>query len=207
MGETNKPARDYKMFNKENGLTTTMLDIGTTSFTFSVEWQLDTEIPTGTLYLFGNRHMEDSWWSWMCELVLEPTIIRYDNGLTPYPREYDLIQRKATFEIPYDVLPKEYNDFKNAEFAGKGLFHVGVPPADDTGWLPSREEMEVELAKIKEEEKERRKKQLEMWKKESEENRAAASPPSRNHLWLYLAILPLAFAVLYFVRRKLKPGN
>jgi len=43
-GETNTPARDYTMIDVDNGLTSTMSDVGTTSFTFSVEWTLDVEI-------------------------------------------------------------------------------------------------------------------------------------------------------------------
>jgi len=197
-GETNKPVREYKMFNKENGLTTTMLDIGTTSFTFAVEWQLDTEIPTGTLYLFGNRHMEDSWWSWERELVLDQTQMNpYGNGVSRFPVEYDPVQRKAIFEIHYRILSEEYNDFKNAEFAGKGLFHVSAPPLNDTGWLPSPEEIEEELAKIRKEREGGAKVELKM----DVERKS-------NYLWIYAGILiGMLCAVSYFLRRKLETRN
>jgi hypothetical protein len=58
------------MVDLQNGLTCKFLEIGTTSFTFSVEWPLDVEIPNG-LRLRGRLDPDDLW-SFMRELVLDP---------------------------------------------------------------------------------------------------------------------------------------
>jgi len=194
-GETNKPVRDYKMVDMQNGLTTTMLDIGKTSVTFSVEWQRDTEIPTGTLYLFYKLDLRDGW-SWARELVLDPTAREGDgSGVSRFPVEYDPVQRKAVFEIQYNVLVKYHRE--KEKFEKQAFFQVSVAPLGDTGWLPSQEEIKEELAKLRKEREGGAKEELKM-----EVERKS------NYLWLYAGILiGILCAVSYFLRRKLKTGN
>ncbi|MCL2105153.1 MAG: hypothetical protein FWH21_08925 [Kiritimatiellaeota bacterium] len=198
LSETNKPTRDYKMVDMQNGLTTTMLNIGTTSFAFSVEWSHNLEIPGDKwLYLFGKRHV-DAWWNLVMCIEVDPT------------------ERKATFEIPYYRLPEEYHDYENTRFK-EGFFHVSVPPPDDTGWLPSREEIEEELAKIRAEREG-------MVKPPPAEDESSDGIPavesgsgfqpsgqadttgttagSRRYLWLCAGIALALCAVFYFVRKK-----
>jgi len=123
------PARDYTMVNTDNGLTSTILDIGTTSFTFRVEWSGKLEIPGDKwLFLMGRRRV-DSVWNFMTGIEVDPA------------------QGKATIELPYNWLPEEYYDFGKA-FKGKAFFHVSAPPADDTGWLGPRPEEEEPQNKV-----------------------------------------------------------
>ena len=139
-GETTQPARDYAMLDVQNGLNCKLLDVGTTSFTFSVEWPLDMEIPTGTLDIFYKLHL-DSVWSFAREIVLDPTLREGDDGwVSRFPVEFDLAQRKATFEIQYGVLAKSH--LEKEPFEKQAFFHVAVPPADDVGWLGPRPEDE-----------------------------------------------------------------
>ena len=199
LGETNKPARDYKMVDMQNGLTTTMLDVGTTSFTFSVEWAGKLEIPDDKwLFLFANLN-EDSWWSFEMGIEVDPTL------------------GKAIVEIPYTWLSEEYYDFENAHFKGKAFFCVSAPPPDDEGCLPSREEIEEELAKIRAEREGMVKPPLAEDKSSGgipavesgggsqpsgQADTTGATLGSRRYLWLCAGIAFALCAVFYFLRKK-----
>jgi hypothetical protein len=159
MGEANKPARDYKMVDVQNGLTYKLLEIGTTSLTFAVEWPLDMDIPSRQLNLYGKFHM-DSEWSGQLTMEIDPA------------------SGEAIFEIKYESFPWYYPEPEKTKFEQKAFFCFAPTPPDGMGWDGT-------------------------WPDDEGEEK----PPSRNNLWLYLAILPLALAVFYFLRRKLKTGN
>ena len=190
-GETNKPVRDYKMIDMQNGLSYALLDVGKTSFTFSVEWPLDMEIPTGTLYLFYKLDVR-SGWSWARELVLDPTKREGDgSGVSRFPVEYNPAQRKAIFEIQYKALAKSH--LEKEKFERQAFFQVSIAPLGDTGWLPSQEEIEEELAKMRKEREGGAKAEFKM-----------EVEGKSSYLWLYVCILLGALcAVFYFVRRKI----
>jgi len=65
--ETNTLSRDYRMVNLDNGVTSTLLEVGTTSVTFAVDWLLESPVPE-KLMLLGKRDMEDEWWSFLGEV-------------------------------------------------------------------------------------------------------------------------------------------
>jgi len=191
----NTPAREYTMVNMDNGLTSTMSDIGTTSFTFTVEWSYDLEIPGDKwLFLMGRLDLRDVW-SFMAGIEVDPT------------------QRKTTFEIPYCWLPEEYYDFERA-FEGKAFFHISVPPPDDTGWIGPRPEEKEETQGNAETEQGEAQVLLSadrqvLTSREGEEKLGIRNEElgiekqePTNRLWLYLAVLPFILAVLYLMRRK-----
>ena len=70
--EANTPTRDYKMVDLKNGLTTELLEVGKTSFTFSVQWPLDREIEMGYLELIGKLDIEKRGWEPLKSLYLDP---------------------------------------------------------------------------------------------------------------------------------------
>ena len=129
LGEPNKPARDYTMINLQDGLTCTLLDVGTTSFTFSVEWSLETEAPNRWLFLMGKLDLEPEVWSGLITLEINP-----DQG-------------NATFEIRYDALPWYYFDFERPLFEQKAFFSViesdPNTPGGDGIWSDDEESEET----------------------------------------------------------------
>jgi len=198
LGETNTPARDYEMVDMQNRLTYKLLNIGTTSFTFYVEWPLDLEIGGGWLDLFGKLH-EDSWWN------------------PVFCTQIDQSQGNVTLEIPYKRLTWYLDESDWKYFEQKAFFHFAPTPPDDTGWLPSREEIEEELAKIRAEREG-------MVKPPPAENESSGGIPAvesgggfqpsgqadttgatagdRRYLWLYTAIALALCGVFYFLRKK-----
>jgi len=110
------PARDYTMIDVGNGLTSKLLDIGTTSFTFSVEWPLDMKFETGIFFLYGSFDKSDPWWHPVADVRVDPS------------------QGKATFEIPYNWLLWYHVEPERTKFKQKAFFHFGVVDPNDTGW-------------------------------------------------------------------------
>ena len=124
------PARDYTMVDVGNGLTSKLLEIGTTSFTFSVEWPLDMKFETGMLDLFGKLN-SDSGWSPLTDVV-----------------RVDPSKGNATFEIPYNWLIWHHFESERTKFEQKAFFHFGVVDPNDTGWLGPRPEEEEPQSKL-----------------------------------------------------------
>ena len=149
LGETNNsPARDYTMVDLKNGLTTEMLEIGKTSFTFSVEWPLDMKFEEATLFLMGKLNIEVRGWSFLRALYLDPAYIPQawtvsdPTELDPiYKRaKIDFARRKATFEIPYSHImwyPEGWEGEKE-DFERKAFFAVRVPNIADSPYAPNR---------------------------------------------------------------------
>jgi len=192
---TNVPARDYTMVDLKNGLTTELLEIGKTSFTFSVGWQLDMEIDEDTLFLMGKLNIESRGWSFLQALYLDPS---RQQGRYPasdwhscFPKEFDLVQRKAIFEILYSEIAWSHLDWGKERFKEKASFAVRVPIITDSpqGLTRGRYEEDDE-------------------QDEEEENQSPVETKNDSHLWLYAGILMGSLcAGFYFLRRKLKTGN
>ena len=123
-GEANTPTRDYKMVDLKNGLTTELLDIGKTSFTFSVKWPLDMEIEMGYLELVGKLDIEERGWCSLKDFHLDPDC-KAEDWTAAGPIEINLDQGKATFEALYDAVSWHY--MKDMDFSQKAFFAVRVP--------------------------------------------------------------------------------
>jgi len=200
LGETDTaPPRDYTMVDLRNGLTTTLHEVGTTSFTFTVEWPVNMEIAFGQLCLMGKVNAKARGWNFMRELRVNPT------------------QGKATFEVQYFEIPS--SPLKHLDFSKKAFFAVRVP--DLTNSLEGNNRGKYE----EDDESDG----FEVWwtndvneevgnnaeAEEGKEGRVAASrraghgeaeqvaeAPSSHYVWLYLGISAAFCAVLYVVRRK-----
>lgn len=210
-GETSTATKPViAMIDRQNGLSPTLLSVGTNSFTFSVEWSPDVKFPEEWLHIMGKLDAEQHWWDNLRTLNLNPAN-RADlvaNGHwhdLDFPIEGGLTQGKATFEILYEDLPWSTSEKSKSRLAEKAFFSVVVPDPDDPGWLPSAEEREA----IKKQEEEMMRKESEAKAEApvdtgaadgSEEGGATASPLHR--LWPYLAILPCALVLFYLMRRK-----
>ena len=197
--------RDYTMIDRNNGLTPTLLSVGSTSFTFSVEWALDLEIPDNRFSLMGMFEL-DGWWDSLGNLDVDPT------------------KGKAVFEVPYRHLAWNSFEDSRAKLAKKAFFSVVVLDPNHTGieWIleeieKEKKQKEEEEKMLKIEEEKKKKEEAEQMQKieeaqkkkedaeqmpsvKDEQSREVASSP--NRLWLYLAGLPVILALLYLVRRK-----
>ena len=182
-GETNNtPARNYSMVNFGNEFTSTLLDVGTTSFTFSVEWSPDIETP-GKLDLIGKLLSGGTrGWNPLYELDLDLSnreeLERVVDGSmdSRFPKEIDIAQRKAIFEVQYNVIVWCYLEPENAYFLEKAFFSVQLPVSPED-WDSIYED--------------------------EDNNEKPETPKTSNRLWLYF-VLPLGVlcAAAYFMRRK-----
>jgi len=215
-GETPpEPTRDYTMVDLHNRLTTKLLDVGTTSITFSVEWPLDVEIDYGWFYLMGKIDIERRGWDFLETL------------------DADQAQGKTTYEVQYADLSWNYPEDDKVDFTAKAFFAVRIPIESDSPYGPSKgkyeEDDETDVqegwwlregnslsaatanAEVQDAQQDtaqtslssRRGKQLGVRNEESgmegERPREPNAPAGR---WLYLAILPLALAALWLMRRR-----
>ena len=214
--EANTPTRDYTMVDLHNRLATKMLDVGTTSFTFSVEWPLDIEIESKWFDFMGKLDIEKRGWDYMTFL------------------EFDQTQGKAIFEFQYDGNLWDYNEEVKVASKKKAFFAVRIPIPEDSPWGPSRGKYEEDdetdvtrnaLPMLDEEPSPTVKVEAPVTEKDVAQ---VSPPPSRNEttdivkpavadtyneteppeekpnrLWLYL-VLPLGVlgAVVYFMRKK-----
>jgi len=112
-------ARDYTLVDLNNRLTTKLLNVGTTSITFSVEWPLDIEIDYGWLYLIGKLDIEKRGW---CELKV---------------LDVDPAQGNTTFEILYNDIPWYYSENFKPNFEKKAFFAIRIPFSQNSPWGPS----------------------------------------------------------------------
>ncbi|MCL1921581.1 MAG: hypothetical protein FWG50_11020 [Kiritimatiellaeota bacterium] len=215
MTAAEQPARDYTMVDLGNGLTTKLLDVGTTSMTIYVEWPLDMEFEEGWFHLLGKLEIEERGWHALTFL------------------EFDSTQGKTTFEVPYRQLSWYYpEDETNAckGFEKKAFYAVRmvIPPDNPEGpfrgkyeeddetdvqegwWLREGNPPTVATTNAEVSLSSRRGKQLGVKDEESGiggeesgmEGERPREPNAPVRRWLYLAILPLALAALYFLRRR-----
>ena len=178
---SNAPARNYSTVNFGNGLTCTLLEVGTTSIIFSVEWSPDIETP-GTLNLIGKLHSELRGWDFLYELDLDLSnreeLERVVDGSmdSRFPKEIDIAQRKAIFEVQYNVIVWCYLEPSRTLFWEKAFFSVQLPVSpEDWDSVYERDEY----------------------------NEKPETPKTSNRLWLYL-VLPLGVlcVIVYFFMRK-----
>jgi len=211
------PQPKISMVNFPDGLINTLLDVGTTSFTFSVEWSLDVEIPE-KIDLIGKLHLEPGVeeWSFLYELEIDQSQSALaDYGwFSRFPVEVDLAQRKATFEILYSRIVWCYSEPEMTYFCQKASFSVITPDQRKTLGLDDDEEEETPtviktIAEHQDNETKssttNRTHELKIRKEGlgiEDEGRATASPLIRTRLWLCTGIALALCAVFYFVRKK-----
>ena len=176
------PARDYSMVNFGSSLTSTLLDVGTTSFTFSVEWSPDIETP-GNLDLIGKLLSGGTQgWNFLYGLDLDLSnreeLERVVDGSmdSRFPKELDIAQRKAIFEIQYNVIVWCYLERSKTLFLEKAFFSV------------QRSVSEEDWDSVY---------------KDEDNNEKTEPPKTANRLWLYLVLsLGVLCAIVYFFMRK-----
>ena len=175
--EEKKPARDYIMVDIVNGLIPTLLDIGTTSLTFRVEWPLSLEISEHCFDLMGKFELERSWVSLM---ILD----------------VDQTKGESTYEILYESLP--WSRWANSKkiFEENAFFCVAIPGLDYMG-----EDWVIEEIRARKEAAEKRKEKDDQT---SAPNQSDESEPENktNRLWLPAGILISLCVVFYFMRKK-----
>ena len=195
-----KPKHNYSFVDVTNGLHCTLLNVGSTSFTFSVEWSLDLEIPDRWFFLHGKLDMDQVAWDFLTHLNVDPT------------------QGRATFEIIYDHLPWSSWEESKAKLEKQAFFHLIVPDPNDPGWLPKTPEdfgeeeappvttAEAEARKVEQAEPQAgsvpscvEKLGMTNDKLETEE------PVKTNHAWLYLALALCAVCAILYALRKKRP--
>ena len=223
-----KPARDYTTVNLDDRLTVTMLNVGTTSFTFSVEWSPDVEFPEGVLNLMSKLDTKEPWWDNAVGLFINPTDRAGDHSneyYSRFPVEGGFTHGKAIFEILDGTFPDLYQE--EMALASKITFSVTIPDPNFTGL----EGIEEKLRKMTPDELQEFTKQLDEELKAPiksiteqvttvEDGQSGAVPPEPphpgkvegerprepnapvGHAWLYLAILPLVLAALWLLRRR-----
>ena len=177
----NTPTRNYSMVNFGNGLTSTLLEVGTTSITFSVEWSPEMETP-GALDLIGKLHSGARRWNFLYELDInlsnraEVERVVGDSMGSRFPKEIDIAQRKAIFELQYNVIAWCYLEPEKTYFSEKAFFSVQLPVSPED-WDSVYED--------------------------EDNNEKPETPKTSNRLWLYL-VLPLGVlcVIVYFFMRK-----
>jgi len=227
LGETsNTSVRDYTMVDLRNGLITELLEIGPTSFTFSVEWPLDIKIAEGRLCLMGKLNPETRGWSFLKELDLDPTHktgpFLEGSWHSRFPVKVDQVQRKATFEILYDELVWYYMEWEKAKFEKKAAFSVRVPVITNSPFGTNKGLYEEDDEEDDEEEKVTSTATVEAGGQDGGQGGVVPSPtgstdgfqPSgqadttgatagdRRYLWLCVGIALALYAVFYFLRKK-----
>jgi len=202
-----------------NRLTTKLLDVGTTSMTIYVEWPLDIEIDYGRFSLMGKLDIEERGWNSLGCLEVDPAQgnatleILYDEMAWYYSELFKDFEKKAFFAVRVPI-PKDWS---------MGITRGRYEEDDETDVLEEDERywrawVETRVAELKQAEQGGAQASPPS-REESAGNVATASLPSAedetqrleavatidtppNRLWLYLAILPLILAILYFMRKK-----
>jgi len=214
-GLSETPARDYTMVPFPNGPTSTMLEIGTTSFTFVIEWASDIST-LGKLDLVGKLDLDSDAWSALIELDLDSAnkTDSFVDWHSRFPTNVDQDQKKATFEILYDEIPWYYMEETKSDFAQRAFFSVNFSVSEEDWrkvyWNNDMEEeggeslpvataeVGVQDGKVKMSSTNR---EDELGTRDKELGIEDGNKASR--LWLCLGILfGMLCTVLYFVRKK-----
>ena len=213
---------DYTMVSFSDRLTCTLLEVGTTSLTFSVEWSPNVGT-LGKLDLIGRLYPETRGWSGLHELDLNPAnragLVERSGGFdgwdSRFPKEIDLAQRKAVFEVQYAAIPWYHMEIVKADFLQKAIFSVNFSVSeedwDSVYWgdykdddkaspvtiteamVQDAEQGGVQVLKLS------REKKSGMMNAELE----VETQEAPNRLWLYVGIAFCALcAIFYFLRRK-----
>ena len=216
---TTTPARDYTMVNFSSDLTCNLLEIGTTSLTFSVEWSPDRDTP-GSLLLVGKLIPETRGWSFLHGMDVNLANRKFfpgDGWDSRFPKEVDLDKRKAIFEVQYRVISwNKGRQHEREKFLQRAVFTVGpgiASPEEDWDRIygeleEKKEEAPPPVATAEAEVQEGEKTSPSSGKVERlngvvVEQEKSENESNPNRLWLYVCIvLGVLCAVLYFVRRK-----
>ena len=215
LGEALPFERDYTIVDLGNGLITKLMDVGTTSITFSVEWTPNVEIDHRWLYLMGKLDIEERGWHFLTSLEVDHT---QDQGNVAFEVLYEEIS------WTYPGWAHEYKDFEK-----KAFFAVRIPaPSDiplgvsrgkyeeddetDVFDVQEKTDEETPSAEVKQGEAQGRvaanspnhegKVELGIGDKELGEEELGIEKEGANRLWLYLAILSFILALFYFMRKK-----
>ena len=125
LGGMHKPV--ITMVNFPTGITNTLLKVGATSFTFSVEWPPNMNIPR-QLTLYGKLQPDSDGWDSLEELEIDPVkkrsvaLLLGEQWNSSFPVEVYTSQNKAIFEIPYDTLFWNYMGEEKKEAMKKQAF-------------------------------------------------------------------------------------
>jgi len=209
-----------------NGLITQLIDVGTTSITFSVEWTPKVEIDHRWLSLMGKPDIEERGWHFLIELDVD----------------YTQSQGKVTYEVLYDEIfwtPPEYAEvFKG--FEKKGFFAVRIPVPPDTffgvargkyeeddemdvmeGWwlndtptattteAQDAEQSGVQTSPSATTPADRQAQQTSphhLGGLETDEELGVEEPQETNSLWLFAGIIFCLYAICHFLRKR-SPKN
>ena len=196
----NVPVRDYRVVNFDNGITTKLIEIGTTSVTFSVECSLGTDIPA-KLDLIGKLNMDWETWNFWGEMK----VVQKDGYATAeyrYSRFSDLepeatmFAQKAFFSLQMSVEPEDWERVWGLE--GYGQKGTVEPPIKASPVVITETEVQEQNLTVKDETS--RRSGIKGEQGGVTENEANVSSP--NYWWLCLGIVLLLSAVFYFVRRR-----
>lgn len=176
------PARDYKMVDLHNGLTTELLAVGPTSITFSVEMSPQIErdrVPQ--FYLIGKLDIKKRGWHWLTYLTFEPS------------------HGKSIFEVPYNWLVWYDMDEYKSVFEEKAWFAVRVPRGFYEERDPALEYSDARGMYEEDDEEE----PLPVTTAEAQEEKTAT--PHHPHFWLYVGgvlLLALTLSALFRLTQK-----
>ena len=196
------PIRDYRTVNFDNGITSRVIEVGTTSVTFSVEWTLDTDIPTD-LMLIGKMDIEETVWDFLGqeEVVQTEGKAIVEHLYTRFPvlePVATLYAQKAFFSLQMLVgSEEEWETTWGADgWATNGVVEPPINAPPPVAGVPEDKQGRVESSSPSHQGKSG----IRNEKLETEEQQAKASP---SHFWLYAGIaLCVLCAIFYFLRRK-----
>ena len=198
-----------------NGPTCTMLEVGTTSITFSVEWPLDIG-PYGTFDLIGKYDSESEDWNGLIQLDPNPAkrtgvYLETDDWYSRFPIKGGVPQKKAIFEVLYADMPWYYIDddcptnpvysvnYDVSEKDWRKVYWKDYKGEDDERHVDTTR-VTVQGSNAASSSPVKKPIAVQDGTVEQDSQDEAVSAP--NRLWLYLSGLPVVLAALYFVRRK-----
>jgi len=200
IAEANTPARDYKTVNFDNGITSRILEIGTTSVTFSVECSFGVDVPA-KLDLIGKLNMDWETWNFWGEMNVIPkdgcaTVeYRYSRFSDSEP-EATMFSQKAFFSLQRSVEPEDWERVWGLEGYGqKGT----VEPPINAPFTEAKEDRVTASPPNNEDNLRMRNEELSTG---DDEELEAEKQEKTNRLWLYLAILPFILTILYLIRKR-----
>ena len=200
IAEMNTPARDYRVVNFDNGITSTLLEIGTTSVTFSVECAPDTTVPDKVVVL-GKLNMDWDAWNFWGEMDVIQTqglfIVEYPyEWVLPLEPNVTMFAQKAFFSLQIFISDEDWEATWGAD--GYGTNGVVSSPIN-AQFTETKEDRIMMVSSPNREDKLRmRNEELRIGEEELEVEKQETS----NRLWLYLTILPCILAILYLMRKK-----
>ena len=200
IAEASAPARDYKTINFDNGITSRVLEVGSTSVTFSVEWSLDIAIPAN-LMVIGKLNMVWKSWSFWGEVDVAQnqgrTTVEYLYAqFPPLEPAATRFAQKAFFSIQMPIRSEEEWD---TTWGADGWATNGVvePPLNAPTVEAQQDEGRAQASSPSREKKIGTRNTAVTDTDDEENQREKAS-----HLWLYVGIILVIGAGFYFLRKR-----